>query len=1056
MRKGAWFGLMLVGSLLANGCGCSDDENDATAGTGGDAGSAGSSGSGGKAGADAASDAGAAGMSGADGGGLDIWSAWEQIRTAMRTSPDHLPARADEAVASKDPVKIFELVRDKIATYPPESEGFTNIVPNMRWGTRGTLRGGAGTPREKAELLVELYARAGFDAEVVHGAPDPAKLDGKKVLWRVIDRPFAPVYTPAEAEAWNLALGHPTPAPRTAIDATGSRAAALATSLLGQLPNTLSSTFDFTMNDMPLVRVQVNGEWKYANPIAPGAAFGDPVTSADPTPTGNPYPTQEVRVTLEAARADDPYTRFTLVEGSFDAADVVGRRIQVGFAPPVAIETLAGMRVQDVETLVPVLNVIGPDMTKADKDRLATVGDMFSLGGDRYEDDGSGGLIVNGEPVAAGVTDPAVIARVTTVKARVQGNSYPRIGVTVSALDPTGKQVPRLGASAFTVKEDGKPVSFSLTRNEAPPPRVVLLFDLSTSVPPEFLGAGAVAVGNQIVSQLYAAYPEARVRVATIYFGARFVTTTWATSLAEAQAQVADLATAPGSSEIWDALYDVEKQDPTVVIMTTDGVTTDEIRPETRAALATGAPVLSIGVGTVDQATLDQISQLSGGKSVPATQQQQAIDAAIAEIDARAIEDYRLSYQAPKGTATTRNVSVTINVKDGTGSYTVPVEPAMPKALSGLYLTISAPGRSETVPIAGFAKGFSTAFPVITQAMLDDVRAQLLGRVSIAVEGAAPSPSVIMDDWIGEKLTLRPLYEAATAKDDAAVLEALENGFNLSPSKLPIAQPPLPNAQTASSLTFETSPRMAIMLQKLQPSGPVTRQLSLYPLSQWVTAAEDPRDAWERTVKATAALAVMESEMFSSDSTEEELAGQTLTAMDPGSADTQAGLTPDEQLEWAEATKPFNNEYTLLVPIKPGAFWAVHEPTGTVIGMMPDGTGTGGVEGVCSTYDMANRYLQMLDLLGSLFGVSLGGWDLIAAWEVKNLTMATLVIGYGAAAGEISNPGVDLACNAAGDALGDAIPGWNEWGRLQELAEEFGGDAGQPSLCGDDGPGPCG
>jgi len=1042
---------MLVGAALSNGCGCSDDDGVSAAAAGRDAG-AGTSGVSGS-GPDGSSDAGASGTGGAD-AGLDFWTAWERARMALRTSPDHLPARADDVVATKDPVKIFEFVRDQIATYPPQTDSFYSAVNAQRWGSRGTLRGGAGTPREKAELLKELYVRAGLQAQVIRGTPDPAKIDGKKVLYRAIGPAFAPVFTPQEAAEWNAALGHPVPMRRTRIDPDGSRATALATSLLGALPTTLNAPFDFAFTDMPLVRVQVNGEWKYANPLVADAAFGDPLTSSEPTATGNPGAVQTVRIALEGARADDPYTRFTLVEGSFDADKVVGRRIQVGFAPPVRTSTLVGMRLQDVETLVPVISVIGPDVPEAEKNELAVVGNMFSLGGDLYTRDTAGALSVNGEPVAAGVTDPAVIARVATVQARPQGNAYPRIGVTVSALDSTGKQVPRLGASAFEVKEDGKPVSFSLSRNGAPPPRVILLFDASTSLPAEFRGAGAVTIGNQIVSGLYAAHPAAQVRVATIYFGARFVSNTWATSLTEAQAQVSNLATAPGSSEIWQALYEVEKQGSTVVIMMTDGDATDTQEKHYASALASGVPVLSIGVGTVVQATLDEISRLTGGSSLPVSQQQQMIAAAIAEINARSVEDYRLSYQAPPGTATTRNVTVTINAKAGNGTYTVPATPAVPKAVSGLYLTLGVTGRQETLPVAGFDKGYSTAFPEITQAMLDDVRALLLGRISIAVEGAAPPASVVFDDWIRERQTLKPLYEAAAAKDEAAVMKALESGFNLSPAKLPLAQPPLPNARSTTGLTFETAPRMAMLIQKTHPGGPVTRQLSLFPLSQWATAADDPRDAWERNLKATAGLAVVESEMFTSASTEELLAGQALTLMDPSAADTQAGLTPAEQLRWAELTKPFNGEYKLLVPVKPGPFWAIHQPSGTVIGMLPDGTGSGGAEGVCATYDMANAYLQYMSLLGSLFGVGFGGWDLIAKWEVENLTMATLVICCGAPAGEISNPASDLACGAIDNAIGDFVPGYGTYGQVRDTLETIGMDTGAPSLCGGGG-GPC-
>ena len=43
---------------------------------------------------------------------------WEELRTALRTSPDHLPARAKQLVAEGDPEAIFRFVRDEIVTYP--------------------------------------------------------------------------------------------------------------------------------------------------------------------------------------------------------------------------------------------------------------------------------------------------------------------------------------------------------------------------------------------------------------------------------------------------------------------------------------------------------------------------------------------------------------------------------------------------------------------------------------------------------------------------------------------------------------------------------------------------------------------------------------------------------------------------------------------------------------------------------------------------------------------------------------------------------------------------
>jgi hypothetical protein len=1039
MRIRVWLSLGLVLGVLspaASGCSCSDDDKDRPAGTGGT-------------GATGGTDSGTGGTAGTT--GLDMWTAWERIQVALRASPDHLPARADAVVDTKDPQQIFEFVRDNIATYPPEMGSLYGADVATRWGVRGTLRGGAGTPRERAELLVSLYEKAGLEAEVVVGAPDPAKIDGKKILLRTFDIAHAPTFTPTEASEWATALGHETLLQASIIDADGSKGLALANQLIGALPTDLTTPFDFTLGTIPLVRVNVSGTWQYANPLTPDAAFGDSLTLAEPTPTGAAYPGQGMKIVLQAARADDPYARFTLVEKTFQAEDLVGRRVQLAFPPPLKPENLAVMRAADLETFVPVLSVVGPDMTVAEQEALAVAGDMFSLGGDQYTELPGGGFTVNGEELADVDTDPATLAKVTTVNIRANASAFRRVGVTVSALDSTGKNVPRLGADAFEVKEDDKLVSFSLSRNEAPPPRVVLLYDTSTSMPAQFLGAGAVSLGNQIVGPLYAKYPAAQVRVASVNFGANWMGGTWATTLSEAQAQVAGLATAPGASEIWRTLYDAEKEKPTVILLLTDGAATDTAEPQYLQAIAAGVPVLSIGAGTVTQATLDQISELSGGKSVPVTQLSQATTAALAEIDARAVEDYVLAYEAPKGTATTRNVTVTINAKTGSDSYEVPATPVLPKALSGLYLTIEVAGRAHTAPIAGFRLGYSTAFPNVTQAMLDDTHALLLGRVAIQVEGASPSYSVVLDDWIAEKLALRPLMEAVESKDNDQIIEALNQGFSRSPAKLMLSQPPLRDARSTQSLTYETSPRIAAMIQKFSPSGAVSRQLSLFPLSQWATAAEDARAAWEKTLTASAGLAILEAETFSGPSTYEDLQSKTLTMVDPGQANEQAGLTPEEMLAWDALESEFNADYKLLVPEKPGPFWAVDEITGSVVGMLPNGTGSG-AEDICNDYDLQNDIAQMMSLLGSMFGVSVGGWVALAQWEIKYVTMATLVIGYGATAGDLSNPAAEMGCGMLNDALGGLGQAGSIYGTYDAAAGTYNAtnpdSASAPTLCG--------
>jgi hypothetical protein len=999
---------------------------------------------------------------GVDAGANDPWTAWSEISAKLKTSPDHLVGRADAVVATRDPVKIFEFVRDAIATYPPEADGFGQALVARRWGEKGTLRGGAGTPREKADLLVSLYARAGLDAGVVRGLADPARLTGEKVLLREIDRSVVLSYTPAEAARWRTALGAEPPRQYSAIDPTRAEAASVAAALKAQLPTTLTSPFDFTLGQIPLVAVTVGGEVKFANPIAVGIPFGESATVGAPTDIAAAGPLQRVRVELTAARADAPNDRFGLLDSTFDADEVVGRRIQVSFPPPGGVEQLIRLHTKDLEAVVPVLAVVGTDLTQAERDRLVEAGDLISLSGDVYAQTGDGGLTLNGEPLPRLETDPAALARVASVQTTANPAAFPRVTLAVSALDAMGRHVPRLGASAFKVEEDGVPVSFTLQRAELKP-RVVLLFDGSSSVPATFLGAGAASVGDQIVQQLYATNPNAEVRVASVYFGARFATNSWATTLAEAQAQVQTLDPASSlvTSDLWDALAVVDKEKPTLVIMITDGDASDQPTPEVLAVLSAGAPVLTLAVGTIKQAVIDQISTVTSGKSVPVVLAAEAVTAASAEIAARAQQDYLISYRAPTAGAAMRVAKVTANAQAGSASYLVPANPPIAKAIVGLYLTLTVDGRVYERPLAGFGTMSNSASRALTPAMIDDVRSLLQGGLAISVEAAAPTQSLVLDDWIAGRQTLRPLFTAIASKDADKIKAFYKQGFSVSPPRLPLAHARLPNAAGATWLTFETGLRVATLVTKTPVAkGPVQHELDLFPLSQWATAAADPRVAWEKTLEATAGLAVVEKHLLAGTSTLEGLAGKATTTVAPIAVSDQPGLTDDERIIWRRMIGNFSG-YSLVVPLKPGPFWAVHQSTGTVMGVLP--SGAGGAAEVCGNYDAANSALQALGLVGSLMGLSVGPWVALGQWEVKYVTVATLVIdscacGHGTAGAtpDLTNPAIDMGCAMYNDALGGALPIYGTIDTVVGTYNTINPDHALPTLCAPTSmPGPC-
>lgn len=130
---------------------------------------------------------------------------WEQVRSTVRASPDHLPTGAARAVATGGPEQIFAFVRDRISVLPPAADGFARSVGGRRWGVRGTLRCGFGTPREQADLLADLFRLAGLEAEVVEGDLS-VDVDPYALMARRFDLAFAPPVDATAIEEWRRAL----------------------------------------------------------------------------------------------------------------------------------------------------------------------------------------------------------------------------------------------------------------------------------------------------------------------------------------------------------------------------------------------------------------------------------------------------------------------------------------------------------------------------------------------------------------------------------------------------------------------------------------------------------------------------------------------------------------------------------------------------------------------------------------------------------------------------------------------------------------------------------
>ncbi len=951
---------------------------------------------------------------------------WREVLAALRTSPDHLAAQAEALVATGDPEAIFAFVRDQIVTYPPRTNSMAAADTETRWGIRGTLRGGAGTPREKADLLADLYQRAGLETEVVAGAP-VASFDVKAMLSSRPEREFAPVVDTAIISRWHGALKIGATEPIRRLDADGSIAGEIVGQIVSVLPSGLAAPgFDFTPpSNIPFVRVVVAGEERFANPLLPDAVFGESYVERVSRASAA-LASGQIEVGILVTSTNNPSIRTEVATGRWPVEDVVGRRISARFLP--AGDPLASLvaSAEVVGTFTPVLTLDALDLDHDQLAERAVVGDSVAVGGDVLAIDQEGKLTMNGEPFEA---DPPSASNVASLTPTVNAAGFPTVRVTALAADASGQPVLGVPAEAFTLEENGVPLPFLLRQTRPPRPKVLLLLDTSSSIPAEFLGAQAAALARDVATDVLSTYPEAQFRTAGVLAGRAAASRAWTSDPVQVEAEATDVI--GHGSEIWSATADVRFVGANVVVLITDGQSTDT--PEQIAAarnfIGSGPPVICLGVGETDMATLEDIASLSGGAAFPVTAQAEAIAAITSFLDLRVKTPLLFEYQAPGEGGDVRSLRIAAAGVTTTVEYEVPppVERIPPPALAGIYLRVRYKTKELLRTIAGIPHEVAAKASVATPEQREEVRSALFGVATITVEAAAPTFAAWLDDFFTAKLTLQPLVDAMGSGDGFATLEALSVARNVPTSSLALH----PALAGGENLTFETGPRFVLLTSRPVFGVGLLRRSDVLNLTGFATAAADPVVAFTNTVERTAKLAATEAELFQ-DNTFARLTGQRLAYLAP-----RKGLPISGPLEpFARALNSYSG-YHRLHPENPDGFaaWGVDEQ-GTVIGLLPDGSGGGSsLEDIAAECKKTGRKAAVLQLIDPGFGLP------YAAVVSLQKAISTQILRYAAIVSTIENPQVPEECGGFEqlpcDLLKDGLSEFSEAYKLIDTADDI-------------------
>ncbi len=828
---------------------------------------------------------------------LTFFEALEALRRAVRASPDHRLARAEALVAARDAEGIVRFVREAIAVYPAGENSIGDAIAGWRWGTRGTLRGGTGTPREVAELLAELLQRAGFQAEVVE-MPLSEPQAAADVLRRAKPTPFEPALDDATFAAVQRALNLPPPEPLQPADPEGRESAALAEDVLRALGDEAGPSAPFDLEErlfsLPGVQVQLRGQPYLANLWASeGPLFLPLDRELGPAPAHPPA--LSVTVRLEAAHRHTPAKRFVLVERTWSAEELAGRQVEIAFVPPArTLDEVIGNSQSSVRArrlmFAPILAVRGPDLDAEAARALSVVGDPFTVTGQVLREQGEG-LAVNGQPLPP-ARPPGKSPVIASADLALNAAAFPLVALEVTPKDAQGNVIENLSAAHFLIEEDGQPVQALMERWARPAPRVLLLLDDSDSIPAAFRAEGAQALVQTLAGQIQAADPRAQFLVAKIYEGTAYVGfSEWTGNPQDLVAQVREVG--GYGSRLWEALADAGRHDPTVIVMITDGQAVNaaderltEPPPDLAAMVRAGPPAVIIGVGEVDAAMLEHLGQAGRMGAFPAGTPEEALQAILQALNANPLPPYRLTYHAPEG----ENAPRTVRLFERYGSsdrpqkalraearYTPPppAERAEPPGLSGLFLTVQVGGRTITRVLGGLAASLPDERP--TPEHIADVRRALHGRMTLAFEAGAPSLAQLLDDRYTALLAMRPVLEA---RDPDELREALATTpLYLPPPDLHIADVPLPD-DPSEPITFEMGLRVTLhrVLPAEMPDGQpaAARWLDLLPLAEFRTADADPARAFRLTARRTARLSLAEALAFPDHNTVKAVRGKTL------------------------------------------------------------------------------------------------------------------------------------------------------------------------------------
>ena len=906
------------------------------------------------------------------GTGNNPFKLWEELLQAIKTSPDYLPQRVEDLIASKDKKAMYKFVKNEIILVPTVGGSISNnnLPESIRGGINAVLRSGMATPREKVELLNQMYHKAGIESKVVYERTAIKEENVPSFFYRPFQREFAPKISKRQFKKWQEEIGG-----KTALDADKElikdytiEADKLGSKIIKTLANKddlgLNFNFKWGENITPTVEFVHKEEIKYAHLFDPKTSFGKKHNSLE----GEIIKAKSVqenkdKVSIKISYRDikNPHKEKDLIRGEWSANDLIGNQIHLSFLHGLTLEEQVVTPIGNLRTFTPTLALQAIDKDLEFVEKRSFLADPITIDSKRIPISKKGNVATNGNIIIE-KPDPYLQKKVQILNLNATTSGYPMVKLNIEAIDASGNLVEGLSANDFKITDNGKPVRALLENNQRTP-KILVLSDASGSMPATYTGANIRAFNKKLKKNIKKIYPAA-------------ILTFWKT---------------PSSLFTW--LLKASRTDYDLIIYATDGDNDDYFKEENLPIYQSGPPAIILNVRNYEKGyrfeTFSKMATVTNGVALNAEDQEKVLEEVTNYVDRMEIPPYVFTYaSADKNTPHIVRVSIDKDRLKATAKYTFLSNKTENRSgIAGMYLELKV---SNNKPVKRVLAGWDPVLDYYnepTSKDITEVHQLLLGGVMLAVEGNGPTLAMALSDVLKSKLSNRKWGEAYLKNDLAKAKKEFSNGTIYIPTILLPMMAQLQNQVTEESITYATGYTMCLLKDMPGLNKPSAFTFDYLPTAKQYTMAKDATTSFKININKTAQLAIREATVFQQSTYYQLQKTNLIESQTAAKNKWLENLMDYKQIDskhrdysyWKEKVIKEEKGYIKILDQlgKSKSFWKINTTTGELFGIMPDGSGGG----MSSSAEQLTKVLTVAKMYAALFATigrvgPLGGFSL--------------------------------------------------------------------------------